>query len=130
MSYQEVVHSDRTEETGVTKLQHSPESPNEHPQECAPLRREDTALLVLAGGVSKAHAARSVPAKIVARRVERYQAEGRAGMTDRSFRPLAMPAIEAGCRTARGVVATATMNRVTPPVLWVHGLACAVGIHY
>jgi hypothetical protein len=57
------------------------------------------ALLVLAGGVSKAHTARSVPAKIVARRVERYQAEGRAGMTDRSFRPLAMPAIEAGCRS-------------------------------
>ena len=34
VSFQEVVHSDRTEETGVTKLQHSPEGPNEHPQEC------------------------------------------------------------------------------------------------
>ncbi|CCV15212.1 hypothetical protein MESS4_750147 [Mesorhizobium sp. STM 4661] len=34
VSFQEVVHSDGTEETGVTKLQHSPEGPNEHPQEC------------------------------------------------------------------------------------------------
>src|SRR5438067_13431222 len=34
VSFQEVVHSDRTEETGVTKLQHSSEGPNEHPQEC------------------------------------------------------------------------------------------------
>jgi hypothetical protein len=34
VSFQEVVHSDRTGETGVTRLQHSPEGPNEHPQEC------------------------------------------------------------------------------------------------
>lgn len=34
VSFREVVHSDRTEETGVTRLQHSPEGPNEHPQEC------------------------------------------------------------------------------------------------
>src|SRR5947209_4429024 len=34
VSFQEVVHSDRTVETGVTKLQHSSEGPNEHPQEC------------------------------------------------------------------------------------------------
>lgn len=36
VSFREVVHSDRTEETGVTKPQHSPEGPNEHPQECPP----------------------------------------------------------------------------------------------
>jgi hypothetical protein len=59
------------------------------------------ALLVLAGGVSKADAARryGVSAKIVARCGERYPAEGRAGMIDRSSRPLAMPAIEAGRRS-------------------------------
>ncbi|WP_210164528.1 hypothetical protein, partial [Martelella sp. AD-3] len=30
VGFQEVVHSERTEETGVTTLQHSPEAPNEH----------------------------------------------------------------------------------------------------
>jgi transposase len=42
------------------------------------------ALLVLAGGVSKTHAPRrfGVSAKIVARRVERRQAEGLAGMAN------------------------------------------------
>jgi hypothetical protein len=46
------------------------------------------ALLVLAGGVSKAHAARryGVSAKIVARPVEHYQAEGPGGH-DRSLIP-------------------------------------------
>jgi transposase len=41
------------------------------------LHQEDMALLVLAGGVSKAHAARryGVSAKIMARCVERYRAE-------------------------------------------------------
>ena len=34
VSSHQVVHSGRTVETGVTKLQHSTESPNEHPQEC------------------------------------------------------------------------------------------------
>ncbi len=34
VSFREVVHSDRTEETGVTTLQHPSEGPNEHPQEC------------------------------------------------------------------------------------------------
>jgi len=34
MSFQEVVHSDRTEETGATKLQKSLEGPNEYRQEC------------------------------------------------------------------------------------------------
>ncbi|RWC33025.1 MAG: IS481 family transposase, partial [Mesorhizobium sp.] len=58
-----------------------------------PLRREEMALAVIEGGFSKAHAARTygVSAKIVARWVERYRAEGRAGMIDRSSRPARMP---------------------------------------
>lgn len=58
-----------------------------------PLRREEMALSVIEGHLSKAHAARtySVSAKIVARWVERYRAEGRAGMVDRSSRPAHMP---------------------------------------
>lgn len=58
-----------------------------------PLRREEMALAVIEGRLSKAQAARihGVSAKIVARWVERYKAEGRAGMTDRSSRPGRMP---------------------------------------
>lgn len=58
-----------------------------------PLRREEMALSVIEGAFSKAHAARvyGVSAKIVARWVERYKAEGRAGMIDRSSRPAHMP---------------------------------------
>ena len=58
-----------------------------------PLRREEMALSVIEGGLSKAHAARmhGVSAKIVARWVERYRAEGRAGMFDRSSRPYVTP---------------------------------------
>ena len=58
-----------------------------------PLRREEMALSVLEGGLSKAHAARmyGVTAKIVARWVERYRGEGRAGMFDRSSRPYVTP---------------------------------------
>lgn len=54
-----------------------------------PLRREEMALSVLRDCVSKAQAARvhGVSAKIVARWVARYRAEGRAGMADRSSRP-------------------------------------------
>jgi len=54
-----------------------------------PVRREEMALSVIEGRLSKARAARSfgVSAKIVARWVERYKAEGRAGMVDRSSRP-------------------------------------------
>jgi transposase InsO family protein len=57
------------------------------------LRREEMALAVIAGGLSKAYAARlyGVSAKVVARWVERYEAEGRAGMVDRSSRPGHMP---------------------------------------
>ena len=58
-----------------------------------PLRREEMALAVIEGTFSRAHAARTygVSAKIVARWVERYKAEGRTGMADRSSRPNAMP---------------------------------------
>ncbi|QPC89684.1 IS481 family transposase [Mesorhizobium sp. INR15] len=58
-----------------------------------PLRREEMALSVIEGRLSQAHAARTygVSAKIAARWVERYKAEGRAGMVDRSSRPHVMP---------------------------------------
>lgn len=54
-----------------------------------PRRREEMALSVLEGRLSKAQAAVAfgVSAKIVARWVERYKVEGRAGMADRSSRP-------------------------------------------
>ncbi|RAZ81667.1 IS481 family transposase, partial [Mesorhizobium hawassense] len=60
-----------------------------------PLRREEMALAVIEGGFSKAHAARTygVSAKIVARWVERYKAEGSKGMADRSSRPTVMPGL-------------------------------------
>ena len=58
-----------------------------------PLRREEMALSVIEGRLSKAHAARTygVSAKIVARWVERFKADGRDGMADRSSRPRVMP---------------------------------------
>jgi len=58
-----------------------------------PLRREEMALSVVEGRLSKADAARTyaVSAKIVARWVERFKAEGHAGMADRSSRPRVMP---------------------------------------
>ncbi|MEI9424093.1 IS481 family transposase [Mesorhizobium sp. Cs1299R1N1] len=58
-----------------------------------PLRREEMALSVIGGGLSQAQAALkyAVTAKIVARWVERYKAEGRAGMADRSSRPKHSP---------------------------------------
>lgn len=57
------------------------------------LRREEMALSVIERRLSRAHAARlyGVSAKIVASWVERYKAEGRAGMVDRSSRPAHMP---------------------------------------
>src|SRR5690606_15738662 len=69
-----------------------------------PLRREEMALAVIEGGLSQAHAARTygVSAKIVARWVERYKAEGRAGMTDRSSRP----------RTTPGATGAAAVERI------------------
>ncbi|MDW9697849.1 IS481 family transposase [Sinorhizobium meliloti] len=58
-----------------------------------PLRREEMALAVIEGGVSQAQAALqfAVTAKVVKRWVERYKAEGRAGMGDRSSRPRHSP---------------------------------------
>lgn len=72
-----------------------------------PLRREEMALSVIEGRLSKAQAARTydVSAKIVARWVERFKAEGRAGMADRSSRPRRMPGMTdpAGDRPHRGL---------------------------
>jgi|GEM_PF-1782083 len=58
-----------------------------------PLRREEMARSVSEGRLSKAEAAQvyGVSAKIVARWIERYQCDGRAGMADRSSRPGRMP---------------------------------------
>ena len=49
-----------------------------------PLRRGEMALSVIAGRLSQAQAARTygVSAKIVARWVQRFRIEGRAGMAD------------------------------------------------
>ena len=68
-----------------------------------PLRREEMALSVMEGAFSKAHAARvyGVSAKIVARWVERYKAEGRVGMVDRSSRPAHMPQVTAASTAER-----------------------------
>src|SRR5690554_479332 len=57
------------------------------------LRREEMALAVIEGGLSQAQAASqyAVTAKVVKRWVERYRAEGRAGMADRSSRPRHSP---------------------------------------
>jgi len=58
-----------------------------------PLRREEMARAVVEGRLSKAHAALTygVTAKVVARWVERFRAEGSAGMADRSSRPKTSP---------------------------------------
>ena len=58
-----------------------------------PLRREEMALSVIEGRLRTTEAARvyGVSAKIVARWVERYKAEGQAGMADRSSRPDCIP---------------------------------------
>ncbi|MFN3294639.1 MAG: IS481 family transposase [Gemmobacter sp.] len=58
-----------------------------------PLRREEMALAVISGGLSRVQAARvyGVSAKIASRWTARYRTEGRAGMQDRSSRPKEMP---------------------------------------
>ena len=58
-----------------------------------PVRREEMACSVIAGQLSKAQAARDygVSAKIVSRWTERFVAEGRDGMQDRSSRPKLIP---------------------------------------
>ena len=52
----------------------------------SPLRRDELALAVMEGALSQAKAALKfgVATKVVRRWVERYEADGRAGMTDRS----------------------------------------------
>ena len=71
-----------------------------------PLRREEMSLSVIEGRLSKASAARTygVSGKIVARWVERFRAEGRAGMADRSSRPGAIPGMT-GQAVAERIVA-------------------------
>jgi transposase InsO family protein len=58
-----------------------------------PVRREEMARDVIQGRLSKASAAQAfgVSAKVVARWVERFEAEGRDGMADRSSRPRVIP---------------------------------------
>ena len=58
---------------------------------------------VIAGRLSKAQAAREygVSAKIVSRWTERFRAEGRAGMQDRSSRPKVIPTQTAGALAER-----------------------------
>ena len=58
-----------------------------------PVRREEMARAVIAGQLSKSGAARhfGVCAKIVTRWTDRFRAEGRAGMQDRSSRPRVIP---------------------------------------
>jgi transposase InsO family protein len=68
-----------------------------------PLRREEMARSVIAGALSQAQAALkfAVTAKVVKRWVERYRAEGSAGMTDRSSRPHAIPGMTGQAVTDR-----------------------------
>lgn len=58
-----------------------------------PLRREEMAVSVMEGSLSQAHAAvrYAVTPKVVSRWVKRYEAEGSAGMADRSSRPARCP---------------------------------------
>ena len=58
-----------------------------------PRRREEMALSISAGRLSKAEAARAfgVCAKIAGRWTTRFRAEGGAGMQDRSSRPKVIP---------------------------------------
>ncbi|QNQ62434.1 IS481 family transposase [Brucella sp. 6810] len=58
-----------------------------------PLRREEMAVAVLGGRLTKAQAARlyGVSLKIVSRWTERFRISGRAAMTDRSSRPTRSP---------------------------------------
>lgn len=58
-----------------------------------PLRREEMAVAVIKGGLSKAEASRryGVCVKVVSRWVERFRVEGAVGMADRSSRPKSCP---------------------------------------
>jgi transposase InsO family protein len=78
-----------------------------------PLRREEMALAVLAGRLTKAQAARiyGVTSKIVSRWVERHKTGGRAAMMDRSSRPKVIPRQIAQALTER--VITLRRKRLT-----------------
>ncbi len=58
-----------------------------------PVRREEMALAVISGRLSRARAARvyGVSARIVSRSTERFTADGRDAMQDRSSRPKEIP---------------------------------------
>ena len=103
--FQQVVHSVRIGETGVSTLQGFRSAPNEHPQSrhepaigsramprarLTPCRRAEMAVAVISGRLSKAQAglAYGVCAKIVARWTGRFRVGGREAMCDRSSRPL------------------------------------------
>src|SRR5688572_7055216 len=81
VTFQEVVHSDLTGETGVTRLQiRRRVRMNIHKNaRLTPLRREDLALAVIEGALSQAQAALkfAVTLKVVRRWVKRYETEGR-----------------------------------------------------
>ena len=68
-----------------------------------PVRREEMALSVIEGRLTKAQAAGvyGVSPKIVARWVERFKTAGRAGMADRSSRPRTLPRITPQAVVAR-----------------------------
>ncbi len=91
-----------------------------------PLRREEMALSVVEGRLSKADAARTygVSAKIVTRRVERYTAEGRAGMADRSSRPHVMPGMT-GQAVAGRIVALRRQRLTGQHIALEVGVSCA-----
>jgi len=112
VSFQEAVRSERTGETGVTRLQHAPEGPNEHPQErpFGAIASRGDGTVVSEGRLFKAEAAQvyGVSAKIVARWIERYQCDGRAGMADRSLRPGRMPRQTGRIVVERTAVSTAS----------------------
>lgn len=78
-----------------------------------PRRREEMAGCVVEGRLSKAVAARTygVTSKVVARWVWRFQAEGRAGMVDRSSRPTRSPRQTAA--TIADEIATLRRQRLT-----------------
>lgn len=94
VSFQKVVHSGPAEETGVTTLQSRKDRMDIHKNARLTLRRrEEMALMVIEGSLSQAQAALkfAVTAKVVKQWVERYKAEDRAGMIDRSSRPKRSP---------------------------------------
>ena len=95
MVFQEVVHSARTEEAEVAKLQYSTGDRMDVHKNAplTPKGREAMVRHVIEGGVSKADAASqfNTTPKTVAKWVKRFHAEGVDGLRDRSSRPLSLP---------------------------------------